>query len=182
VKVGIFGGSFNPPHVAHVLAVVYCLSIEELDEVRIVPCFRHPFAKELAPFEHRFRMCELAMGWLPHTRVSRVEEELGGESRTLRTIEHLRQTEPASSFRLIIGADLLLEGRRWQGFDRILELAPPIALGREGVTADGSPPPMVPNVSSTLIRDAVREGKLREIAQWVPRAVLAYIERHRLYV
>ena len=87
-RVAIFGGSFNPPHVAHVLAVTYVLATEDLDEILVVPCFRHPFAKELAPFEDRFAMCELAMAWLPKVTVSRVEQELGGESRTLRTVEH----------------------------------------------------------------------------------------------
>jgi nicotinate-nucleotide adenylyltransferase len=182
VNVGVFGGSFNPPHVAHVLAVVYCLAVEEIDEVLVVPCFRHPFAKELAPFEHRFAMCERAMAGIPRARVSRVEEELGGESRTLRTIEHLRAESPHTAYRLIVGADLLLEGRRWQGFERIVELAPPIVLGRAGVTAEGAPPPMLPEVSSRSIRDAVRRSAISEITRWVPREVLRYIEENRLYV
>ena len=59
-RVAIFGGSFNPPHVAHALAVVYALSVAPIDEVLVVPVFRHPFSKELAPFEDRVRMCELA--------------------------------------------------------------------------------------------------------------------------
>src|SRR5450432_1633002 len=75
VNVFIFGGSFNPPHIAHVLAVTYVLSTAEPDLVLVVPCYRHPFAKDLCPFEHRLAMCERAMGWLPRTTVSRVEEE-----------------------------------------------------------------------------------------------------------
>jgi nicotinate-nucleotide adenylyltransferase len=181
VKVGVFGGSFNPPHVAHVLAIVYALSIEELDRVLVVPCYQHPFSKELAPFEHRFAMCELAMGWLPRAHVSRVEEELGGESRTLRTLEHLRRVDPGAAFRLIVGADVLLEGPRWQGFEQIVELAPLIVVGRAGVHAEGASTPALPGISSSSIRDAIRRGAFSEIERWVPREVLAYIERHRLY-
>lgn len=179
--VAFFGGSFNPPHVGHVLAVSYVLATQPVDEVRIVPCFRHPFAKELASFEDRFAMCELAMGWLPRTTVSRVEQELGGESRTLRTLRHLYATEPGNQFRLVVGADVLLEGSRWHGFDEIRKIAPPIVLGRAGVVAPGAPPPLLPDVSSTKVREALIAGARDELESIVPRAVLSYIEAHGLY-
>ena len=97
-----------------------------------MPTYQHPFAKALAPYEDRVKMCELAMGWLPRVEISRVEEELGGESRTLRTIEHLRAQHPDWQLRFIMGADLVVESSKWYGFDRIVELAPPIVLGRVG--------------------------------------------------
>lgn len=179
--VAFFGGSFNPPHIGHVLAATYVLSTQPVDEVRVVPCFRHPFAKELAPFEHRFAMCELAMGWIPRVRVSRVEEELGGESRTLRTLQHLYATEPENQFRLVVGADVLLEGSRWYGFDQIQKLAAPIVLGRAGVVAPGAPPPLLPDVSSTKVRNALIVNARDELEAIVPRTVLSYIEAHGLY-
>ena len=181
MNVFLFGGSFNPPHIAHVLAVTYVLATEEVDLVAVVPCDRHPFAKELAPFGHRFAMCERAMGWLPRTQILRVEEELGGESRTLRTVEHLSKVHADWRMRLVLGADVLLEGPRWHGFDRVAELAPPIILGRAGVTTPEAPRPILPEVSSTAIRDAIRGGRTPEIAPLVPRAVLAYIETEGLY-
>lgn len=179
--VAFFGGSFNPPHIGHVLAVAYVLATEEVDEVRVVPCFRHPFAKDLVPFEHRFAMCELAMGWLPRVTISRVEEELGGESRTLRTIEHLYATEPDKEFRLVIGADVLAERSRWHGFERLEQLAPFILLGRAGTSSKEAPSPVLPEVSSTAVRDALRSGSRSELEALVPRAVLSYIDAHGLY-
>ncbi len=181
MNVFLFGGSFNPPHIAHVLAVTYVLATEEVDLVAVVPCYLHPFAKELAPFEQRFAMCEIAMGWLPRTKVLRVEEELGGESRTLRTVEHLRKAHPDWHLRLVLGADILLEGPRWQAFDRLAELAPPVILGRAGVVTNDAPRAILPEVSSTAIRDAIRGGRAAEIAALLPRGVLAYIESHGLY-
>jgi len=181
VNVFVFGGSFNPPHVAHVLAVAYVLATELLDQVLVVPCYQHPFNKELAPFEHRFAMCERAMSILPRTVVSRVEQELGGESRTLRTVEHLRALHPDWNLRLVVGADILLEGPRWLGFDRVVELAPPLILGRAGVRADGAPLPLLPDVSSSAIRAALARGKASELCALVPRDVLDYIARHGLY-
>jgi len=180
-NVFIFGGSFDPPHVAHVLAVAYVLATQDVDRVLVIPCYRHPFNKELAPFGHRFAMCEQAMGWLPHTIVSPVERELGGESRTLRTVEHLGKLHPEWRMRLVVGADILLEGRRWHGFDRVVELAPPLILGRAGVQAQGAPLPLLPELSSSDIRQALREGRRSDVEPLVPRAVLAYIDAHGLY-
>jgi nicotinate-nucleotide adenylyltransferase len=181
VNVFLFGGSFNPPHIAHVLAISYVLATCEVDLVAVVPCYLHPFAKELAPFDDRFAMCERAMGWLPKTSILRVEEELGGESRTLRTVEHLRKVHPDWRLRLVLGADVLLDGPRWQGFDRVAELAPPVILGRAGVVAPHAPPAVLPDVSSSAIREAIRAGNAAEVAPLLPRGVLAYIEARGLY-
>ena len=180
-RVALFGGSFNPPHVAHVLAVVYALATAPVDEVLVVPVYRHPFAKELASFDDRLAMCELALGWIPRTTVSRVEEELGGESRTLRTIEHLRGQHPDWQLRLLVGADVLPDLPKWHRFDRIAELAPPIVLGRAGVGVNGAPTPFLPDVSSTEVRDALASGDVAALADRVPAAVLDYVARHHLY-
>jgi nicotinate-nucleotide adenylyltransferase len=181
MNVCLFGGSFNPPHVAHVLAVAYVLSTEGVDQVLVIPCYRHPFNKELAPFEHRFAMCERAMSVLPRTTVSRVEQHLGGESRTLRTVEHLAAEHPDWRLRLLVGADILQEGRRWHAFERVTELAPPLVLGRAGVSSDGAPRPLLPEVSSSAIRAALAAGRRAELHALVPRDVLTYIEQHGLY-
>lgn len=179
--VGIFGGSFNPPHLSHVLALAVVLARFEVERLLVVPTYQHPFAKSLAPYEDRVKMCELAMGWLPRVEVSRVEEELGGESRTLRTIEHLRGRWPDKRLRFVMGADIMLESSKWHGFDRIVELAPPIVLGRVGIDVAGAPPPVLPAISSTEVRAKLAEGDLGVLAELVPRAVIEYAREHRLY-
>lgn len=179
--VAIFGGSFNPPHIAHVLAATAVLSTYALDELIVIPTFRHPFAKQLAPYEDRVAMCELAVGWLPKVTVSRVEQTLGGESRTLRTLEHVHDTHGSWRLRLVMGADILLESHKWFGFDRIVELAPPIVLGRVGVDVPGAPAPILPAISSTDIRTKIARGAWDEIHAYVPREVLAHIRKHGLY-
>jgi nicotinate-nucleotide adenylyltransferase len=181
MNVGVFGGSYNPPHVAHVLACALVLSTEEIDTLLVVPTYRHPFAKSLAPFDDRVAMCELAMATMPRVRVSRVEEELGGESRTLRTVEHLTRTRPDWNLRLIIGADLLAEAPRWFGFDAIARLAPPIVLARAGVDVAGVGPVLLPEVSSTLVRSAIARGAWEAAAKLVPRSVLAHVREKGLY-
>jgi nicotinate-nucleotide adenylyltransferase len=181
VRVAVFGGSFNPPHLGHVLACSFVLATEDLDRVLVVPTYQHPFAKPLAPYDDRVAMCELALATLPGVEVSRVEEELGGESRTLRTLQHLAAHHPDWQLRLVIGADVLAEAPRWFGFDAIARLAPPIVVGRAGF-----PPPrpaalLVPDVSSTHVRAAIAGGAWDEVAQLVPRRVLEYARAKGLY-
>ena len=181
MNVAVFGGSFNPPHVAHVLACALVLSTEDVDLLLIVPAYQHPFAKPLAPFDDRVAMCELAMAWMPRVRISRVEEELGGESRTLRTLQHLAGVHPEWSLRLVIGADILADAPRWFGFDAIERLAPPIVLGRAGLDAPGAGPALLPDVSSTRVRAAIGSGAWSEAARLVPRSVLAHVRSRGLY-
>lgn len=176
--VAVFGGSFNPPHVAHVLACALVLSTEDVDRVLVVPTYRHPFAKSLAPFDDRVRMCELAMGWMPRVVVSCIEQDIGGESRTLRTLERLAADHADWRMRLVVGADVLAEAPRWYGFDAIAKIAPPIVLGRVGVQG---PAPMLPEVSSTQVRDAMARGDWGSVEKLIPREVVAYAREQRLY-
>jgi nicotinate-nucleotide adenylyltransferase len=180
-RVAVFGGSFNPPHVGHVLACALLLSVEPIERVLVVPTFRHPFAKSLEPFDDRLRMCEIAMGWIPRVEISAIESEIGGESRTLHTLERLAERHPDWRLRLVIGADILAEAPRWYGFDVIEKLAPPIVLGRAGVESPGAPPPLLPDVSSTQVRALIARGAWDELAHLVPRAVLEHVRVQRLY-
>jgi nicotinate-nucleotide adenylyltransferase len=146
-----------------------------------VPTFEHPFAKPLAPYDDRVAMCETAMGFIRGLEVSRVEELLGGESRTLRTLEHLQEKNPDWRLRLVIGADILAETPKWFGFDAIARLAPPLLLARAGVEAPGAGPPLLPEVSSTRVRAAIARGAWAEVAGVLPPAVLAHVRARGLY-
>src|SRR4029453_16427083 len=116
MRVALFGGSFNPPHVAHQLVALYVLETRAVDQLWLIPCFQHPFEKSLEPFADRLRMCELAAAALgPRARVSDVEGRLGGESRTLRTVQTLRAEHPGFEFSLVIGSDLQRETSGWYG-------------------------------------------------------------------
>jgi len=178
---GIFGGSFNPPHLAHVLAVSVVLARFDVARILVVPTHQHPFAKSLAPYDDRVKMCELAMGWLPRVEVSRVEQELGGASLTLRTVAHLRAAHPDWNLRFVMGSDLVVESAKWHRWDRIVELAPPIVLGRVGVAYEGAPVPVLPAISSTEVRAMIAARRWDELDAIVPRAVLAHVRAAGLY-
>jgi nicotinate-nucleotide adenylyltransferase len=177
--VAIFGGSFNPPHVGHLLAVAYVLATEAVDQVLVVPCFDHPFGKSLAPFAHRKAMCEAAFRDLARVEVSSIEQEMGATSRTLFTLRELGQRNPSWRFRLLIGADILLEKDKWFGWDEIERLAPPIVLGRIGFPHDRAPLPVIPEVASRDVRSMISRGE--DVSAMVPRAVVEYVGAHKLY-
>lgn len=145
MRVGIFGGSFNPPHVGHVLSVAYALSVFELDRVLVIPVFHHSLGKALAPFEDRLELCRLAFDGLSHAEVCPIERELGAPSRTLATLQALATQHPSWRLRLIVGSDILSEVDQWHAFDKIQEIAPLCVLPRTGAgesrPAPGQPPP-----------------------------------------
>ena len=99
MKIGVLGGSFNPPHIGHLLLSVYALTIKDLDRVFVVPCFRHPFGKDLIDFKHRLKMCGLAFGdFKRHIKVSDIEKKLGDISRTLYTLKALKKKHKNHQF------------------------------------------------------------------------------------
>lgn len=179
MHVALYGGSFNPPHVAHQLLSLYVLETRAVDELWWLPCFQHPFDKALESFEERARMCELAVAPLgPRVRVSDIEARLGGPSRTLRTVQALQAERPSDRFSLVIGADLEAESRTWFGADELRRLVPFIVVGRAGFGGEGGPPPM-PAVSSSEVRARLARGET--VDELVPASVLAHIRQRRLY-
>jgi nicotinate-nucleotide adenylyltransferase len=193
MRIALFGGSFNPPHLGHALAALYVLETADVDALWFVPCFKHPFEKALQPFEDRFRMCELAAAPLgPRACVTDIERELGEESRTLRTVRVLEARHPEHHFSLVIGADLAGETAGWYGAEELHRRVPFIVVGRAGagavaredagVGADKAAPrsPVeMPAVSSTEIRHALAEGK--PVTGLVSRTVLDYIYARGLF-
>ncbi len=178
-SVAVFGGSFNPPHVGHVLAIAYVLATADVERVVVVPAHKHPFGKPLASFDDRVRMCELATAYFPAVSVSRIEETLDGL--TLHTLEALKREHPDWSLRLVLGADILLEADKWFRFDEVKKIAPLIVLGRAGIAHPGAPPPVLPEISSTRVRDLVAHGSYGELEALVPRAVIAHVRERGLY-
>jgi nicotinate-nucleotide adenylyltransferase len=185
MRVALFGGSFNPPHVGHVLAVAYVLSTQAIDHVVVVPVFEHALGKQLVPFAQRTEMTRLAFGGLKSVEVSEIEAELGAPSRTLRTIEALERLHPDWRLRLVVGSDILGELSQWHAYEEIERRAPPLVVTRAGAKVATALPAMLPEVSSTRVRRllaARRPDTLDpELEASLPRAVREYIDEHDLY-
>ena len=185
--VALFGGSFNPPHVAHQLVALYVLETQPVDELWFVPTYAHPFGKQLVPYDHRVAMCELAAAPLgPRARVSRAEAELAERpgfvaSRTLDLVDYL--AAQGHDLRLVVGADLLVDTAKWYRWDDVVARAPLIVVGRAGHSV---PPGIMasevamPEISATRVRDLLAQGA-SDVTGLVPREVLRYIAQHHLY-
>lgn len=157
----VLGGSFDPPHVAHVLVAAWARASAGAAHVHVVPAYAHPFGKRSAPFPDRVAMCELAFAGLDFVTVDPIEAELAREGERLYTIEVLRtlaERHPQFALRLVIGADILADVHRWHRWDEIERLAPPLVVGRGGYPLPPECPFAMPAISSTEIRARLARG------------------------
>lgn len=179
-RVAIYGGSFDPPHLGHVLSVAWALSAADVDAVWVIPTWKHVFDKEHgAPFEERLSMCKLAFEVFRDVEVSDIEQRLGGVSRTLDTLDALENDHPDAVFRLLIGADVLPATNRWYRWDEVVKAAPPLVIGRQGSPVPEGCPISIPNINSTDIRSGLANAA--DLAGVVPTAVIDHIRSHGLY-
>jgi len=190
-RTGVFGGSFDPPHVGHLIVAQDVVESLGLDRLLLVPAARSPHkeAEAPAPADFRVRMLEAAVGDHPKLEVSRIEVERGGTSYTVDTLQALRQASPADELFLLIGADQLRAFAAWRAPGEVARLAQLVVMARDGVSAEGAEPLLDVtyetvavtrvDVSSTDIRRRLREG--RSIRYLVPEAVRRIIEVERIY-
>ncbi|VVB67132.1 nicotinate-nucleotide adenylyltransferase [Candidatus Norongarragalina meridionalis] len=112
MRIGILGGSFNPPHDGHVAAAKAVLRARLVDEVWVMPCWRQA-GKKLAPFRTRMEMARIAFGGIRGVRVSDFEEKYNRTGKTIETIRALKRSYPRTAFSWIIGSDLLNSLNSW---------------------------------------------------------------------
>ncbi len=201
-RIGIFGGSFNPIHTAHLILAERAREERALDRVLFVPALNppHKSQKPLASPEDRLRMVELAIAGNPAFEAVPVELHRKGPSYTLLTVRELRERMgPDAELFLILGADSVHDIPTWWRAEELVREAGIITLGRPGYSLERDledlaglfgrewveavkklrveAPPMA--ISATEIRRRVREGK--SIRHMVPGPVLQYIREKGLY-
>jgi nicotinate-nucleotide adenylyltransferase len=196
VRLGILGGTFNPPHLAHLVCAQEAHRELELDRVLLVPASippHKPVEQEPGP-EHRLQMCRLAVGGDERFGVSDIELQREGPSYTVDTLAWLSSQAPNDELVLILGGDIAAGLAQWRRPERVLELATVAIAKRRGTprgrvertlqTLDGGDRarffqmPRI-GISSTMVRRRVRAGL--PIRYFVPDQVLGYIEREGLY-
>jgi nicotinate-nucleotide adenylyltransferase len=187
VRIGIFGGSFDPVHLGHLIVAEAAADTLSLDEVRFVPTARQPLkdAESQSPVEHRLAMLSAAIDGNPRFRIDAIEVERGGTSYTIDTLCTLRDTFPQDELFFLIGADAARTLASWREVERLPEFATIVSFTREG--AQAPPHPVIARsirvpaigISGTDIRRSVAAG--RSIRYVVPDSVRSYIATHRLY-
>lgn len=182
-QIYLFGGSFNPPHTAHVGFVRHLLGLAgPQDEVWVIPTGKHAFGKPLADFRHRMAMCRLAFEKLdPRVRISEIEHRLPQPNRTIDTVDAIREKHPGSKIKLAVGSDLVAEQPQWKEFNRLMKLVTLVQLPRAGyggINAAMGLTPFLPEVSSTELRERLKAG---ESPETLPPGVAEYVREHGLY-
>lgn len=189
MRLGILGGSFDPPHVGHLLAASDVFDQLALDRLVFVPAATQPLKRGLAtasPAE-RLEMVRRLIGRDPRFSVDPVEIDRDGLSYTVDTLTTFAERHPDAERFFLVGADTLASFARWREPERVVALArlTVVQRGEGPVDLTGIPgDPLVlrtrrVDVSSTEIRERVRNGK--SIHGFVPDAVAAFIEAERLY-
>lgn len=174
MRVGFFGGSFDPPHVGHAMVAAWLIWTDQVDEVWLVPVSQHAFGKRSTEFPVRLRWCEaLAESLGPRVRVSDIEGEMAGPSYTFRTLCELQSRFSEHSFRPILGSDLVSTLSKWHRGDELQARFPPIFVNRAGYpkAVDG---PVFPEISSSEVRARLVEGG--DCTQWLDAAVWARVD------
>lgn len=191
-RVGLLGGSFNPPHLGHVMLAYCALANEALDAIWVIPTVAHAFAKtDYASFEHRLAMCTLAFAPLGEAvSIVDVERHLPQPNYTFQLLHALHAVRPGLQAHLLVGSDILGEFDRWMEPDQILAMSQVVVLPREGFDQTPSQagwPQMrmqlafdIPEISSTQVRAQLRAGQSAE--GFLDARVSAYVAEHGLFL
>lgn len=200
MRIGVFGGTFDPVHLGHLILAENCREQGRLEQIWFVPAAAppHKLDRPISPFERRVEMLRLAVAGNPSFQINEVEKDRPGPSYTVDTLSELRGQHPEHEFFLLIGSDTLADLHSWREPARIVTLAgllvwprpgyPPLTV--EQLRAAVHLPanvvlrlhlvegPKIDISSSDLRR---RAGGGRTLRYLVPRAVEVYIGTHHLY-
>lgn len=200
MRLGIFGGSFDPIHLGHLILAQTCLEHAALDQVLFIPNSRSPLKPDgaVATDRQRTEMVDLAIGGNEAFLRDDLEIKRGGDSYTIETLTAIGEQQPDAELFLMIGADSLESLDRWKSPELILAIATPLVFARPG-----SGPPNFANIerfvddqkmeamqqmaitsrqidiSSTAIRTSVATGL--SVRYLTPRSVEKYIETQKIY-
>ncbi|MBD3235616.1 MAG: nicotinate (nicotinamide) nucleotide adenylyltransferase [Candidatus Eisenbacteria bacterium] len=190
MRLGILGGSFDPPHLGHLVLADRCLDALRLDRVLFVPAYRppHKIDHPLSPYDVRAAMVAAAIADVPEFTLCDLERRRAGISYTIDTLRELHAAHPGAELWLLLGEDSVEELEQWREPDQLTRLARIAAYRRPGCR--GRVPERLRDavrfvagpridVSSTQLRALVAGGE--SVRFLVPQAVAEMMQRQRLY-
>lgn len=194
-RIGLLGGSFDPPHLCHQLLALSALAIEPIDTLWVIPCSDHPFQKSLSSFEDRVAMCHLAFSRIgSQVHIVPIEKYLPVPNYTVRTLESILAIRPGVKLSLAMGSDILEQIPKWHDPERLEELSEIIVYLREGFPIKSLPTQIkklrvhdgyvLPDVQSSNVRAMIKQSTDASLAESIPfvdQKVVQYIREHQLY-
>jgi nicotinate-nucleotide adenylyltransferase len=183
MRIGIYGGTFDPVHHGHLILARQAMEEFKLDRVVFVPAAESPFKihNHTAPARDRLAMLRLAIRGEGRFSVDPVEIERGGISYSIDTVKSFRSRDPAAALFFLVGEDNAYRLAEWHRFEELRKLVSFVLLSR----SEGFQSPEYPvvqrkiEISSTEIRNRVANQE--SITYLVPESVMRYIEEHQLY-
>jgi nicotinate-nucleotide adenylyltransferase len=192
--IGVFGGTFDPPHWGHLFIAQYAAEALNFERVIWLPSYISPFKqaeKRATGSRHRLAMLQLALADNPLFQIDDFEIQERGISYTAISLDYLRQRFPAASLHLLIGEDNAASFHAWQAPEQILKAANVVVYGRRRERLEANKinrqylsqmqfieAPLI-EISSSLVRERLLAGK--SVRYFIPAAVAAYISRNELY-
>lgn len=186
MRIGILGGSFDPPHLGHILVARQVKEVMELDGIWLMPYFRHSWEPTPSSAKHRFNMTRL----VEEKGITASGEEINykRKSYTIETIRRLKR-KYSHAFFWIIGSDILVDFKRWKEHDQLIKELKFLVVVRNGYPLPSrlakafqpvsSPGFITTNISSSIIRYRIRKNL--SVEDLIPRAVFSYIQKYNLY-
>lgn len=192
-KIGILGGSFDPPHLCHQLLAMSMLALEPIDQLWIMPCADHPFQKSLRSFEHRFAMCTRAFSrFNSSVQVVALENSLPSPNFTVNTLKAIKSIYPDCELFLAMGSDIISEIPKWYQPAQLAVLSKTIIFLRDGFSIPELPEELkdarihrgivLPDLRSTYVRGHLKKnGEHSADSLLLDEKVLQYIKNNNLY-
>ncbi|GAB2554668.1 nicotinate-nucleotide adenylyltransferase [Gracilibacillus alcaliphilus] len=184
-RIGLFGGTFDPPHYGHLLMAEQVYQQLELDEIWFIPSYQPPHkANAKTTAADRLELTKRAIAGHPAFFVNPIEVERASTSYTLTTVRLLKEQYPEDTFYFIIGGDMVEYLPKWNEIDILLELVTFVGVNRPGHSLETNYPvkevhmPLI-DISSTMIRQRVQQRQ--SIRYLTPPEVIAFINKNGLY-
>lgn len=189
LKVGLFGGTFDPVHNGHVEIVQAYLNSGRIDTIWVIPsAFPPQKGNPEATFDHRVRMLEIAFAQFKNVKVDSIESTLPEPNYTIQTLQHLHESTIGIDYFWCIGSDQLVNFTSWYRYTEILKLCTLLVVKRPGSVIKNVPESVISNcrfidhhlidISSTKVRNTLRT--LRQ-SEEIPNKVMQYIKKNQLY-
>lgn len=187
MEIGLFGGTFNPPHLGHLIMAEEARVKGGLDEVWFLPTYLPPHKdRPVTPAHDRIEMVKLAINTNPYFKLSLIEMERKGRSFTYETLSALKEQHPSDTFYFIIGGDMVLDLPNWHRADELKQEVKFIGLTRPGFSVEdvgGFDVSLIDmpgiEISSTMIRERIKKDL--PFRYYVLEKVRIYIEENKLY-
>ncbi|WP_347862705.1 nicotinate-nucleotide adenylyltransferase [Salimicrobium sp. PL1-032A] len=184
-QIGLFGGTFDPLHVGHMVVAECVREAEELDEIWFVPSHIPPHKENASvSSEDRYEMVKEAIATNDRFKVTDIELKRQGKSYTLKTVQELKENHPDCLFSFIVGGDMVDTLGKWYRIEELMDEISFIGVRRPGTTFETSYPlstvesPLLA-ISSSEVRERLDNGKT--VRYMVPEPVYSYIQRKGLY-